>query len=259
MFENFLAAFKNYPEVNLHLVAGLIIFARFLGFIVFAPVISRKDIPFLIKIAFSFIMTIIFLSILSPSGFPQSNSLFLAIILNFVFGGLMGYAAAAIFAAITSAGDMVNMQMGLSSSMMFDPGTKEQISVMGQMFSLLGTVIYLNIGGFFWLISAFKRGFDIFPLYGTSIPIDKIVSLDYLVTITGNVLFIGLQMAAPVLVATLAMDIILGIISKTAPQVNVFQLSFLFKPVVGAAIIVIILPLLVNTINEYFSFYSKIF
>ncbi len=259
MFENFLDAFKNYPEINMHLIAGLIIFARFIGFIIYAPVLSRKDVPFLIKISFSFIMTVIFLSLLSPSSFPKSESLFLAIVLNFVFGGIIGYAAQVIFATITAAGDMVNMQMGLSSSMMFDPGTKEQSSVVGQLFGLLGTVIYINIGGFFWLISAFKRGFEVFPLYGTSIPLDKIVNIDYLITITSNVLFIGLQMAAPVLIATLAMDVILGIISKTAPQVNVFQLSFLFKPVVGAAILVIILPLLVNTINEYFSYYAKIF
>ena len=66
------------------------------------------------------------------------------------------------------------------------------------------------------------------------------------------ILFFGLQIASPVLLATLGQDIILGLISKTAPQVNVFQLSFLFKPVFGAAIMVWILPMLVNIITDYF-------
>ena len=69
----------------------------------------------------------------------------------------------------------------------------------------------------------------------------------------------GLQIASPVLLATLGQDIILGVISKTAPQVNVFQLSFLFKPVLGAAILVWIMPMLINIITDYFISYSKIF
>ena len=69
----------------------------------------------------------------------------------------------------------------------------------------------------------------------------------------------GLQLASPVLLATLGQDIILGVISKTAPQVNVFQLSFLFKPVLGAAIMVWILPMLFNVIQDYLLSFSGIF
>ena len=76
---------------------------------------------------------------------------------------------------------------------------------------------------------------------------------------SSNVLYMGLQIASPVLLATLGQDIILGVISKTAPQVNVFQLSFLFKPVLGAAIMVWILPMLMNVISDYFLSYANIF
>ena len=106
---------------------------------------------------------------------------------------------------------------------------------------------------------AFQRGFEVFPLYGTSIPLKEIVNLDYMIFLTGNVLFIGLQLAAPVVITTLCQDLILGIISKVAPQINVFQLSFLFKPLVGTLIMLIILPLLSNAIIDYFHYYSKIF
>ena len=74
----------------------------------------------------------------------------------------------------------------------------------------------------------------------------------------GNILFMGLHIAAPVLLATLAQDIILGIISKTAPQVNVFSLSFLFKPVMGAFILIVILPMLVNVITDFLTSYANI-
>lgn len=85
---------------------------------------------------------------------------------------------------------------------------------------------------------SFIHSFQIFPLDATLIPLQQLVNMDYMVQLSSNVLFMGLQIASPILLATLGQDIILGVISKTAPQVNVFQLSFLFKPVLGAAIMV---------------------
>ena len=109
------------------------------------------------------------------------------------------------------------------------------------------------------MFKALIRSFEIFPIYANSIPLDQIINMDYLITMTSNVLYIGLQLAAPILLATLGQDIILGIISRTAPQVNVFQLSFLFKPVFGAAIMIWILPMLVNIITDFFNSHAAIF
>ena len=82
--------------------------------------------------------------------------------------------------------------------------------------------------------------------------------MDLLIKLSSNTLYMGLQIAAPVLLATLAQDIILGVISRTAPQVNVFTLSFLFKPVIGAAILIWILPMLMNVIEDYFLSFANI-
>ena len=155
--------------------------------------------------------------------------------------------------------DMINTQMGLSSAMVMDPSTNSQTSILSRMITLLGLCIFIEIGGLYWLFNALIRSFEIFPIYAIHIPLEQIINMDYLVKTTSNVLYVGLQIASPVLLATLGQDIILGVISKTAPQVNVFQLSFLFKPVLGAAIMVWILPMLFNIISEYFLSYANIF
>ena len=90
-------------------------------------------------------------------------------------------------------------------------------------------------------------------------PNEKVVNMDYLILLTSNVFVVGMQIAAPVLLATLGQDIILGTISKTAPQINVFQMSFLFKPVLGSLILTWILPMLINVITDYISSFSNIF
>ena len=164
-----------------------------------------------------------------------------------------------ILLAIDAGADMINMQMGLSSAMVLDPTTSSQVSILTKIISLLGVLLFIQLGGIYWLVKAFMRSFDIFPLFAVSVPLAKIVNMDYLIKMTSNVLYMGLQIASPVLLATLGQDIILGVISKTAPQVNVFQLSFLFKPVFGAAIMVWILPMLLNVITDYFLSYANIF
>lgn len=249
---------KLFPAFSAALGAGLIIFARMVGFIRFSPIFNRKEIPVLIKVALAFLMTITITSVLKPAMPPADNSMFLSIVLNIAVGAMIGYMAQLILIAIDAGADMINMQMGLSSAMVLDPTTQSQVSILEKCFSLLGILIFIELGGIYWLLQAFMRSFELFPIYATSIPLTKIVNMDYLIQMTSNVLYMGLQIASPVLLATLGQDIILGVISKTAPQVNVFQLSFLFKPVLGAAIIVWILPMLVNIISDYFLSFSHI-
>lgn len=249
---------KIFPELNAYLAAGIFIFARLLGFFRMAPVFNRKEIPGMVKIGLVLLMTIVLTLVVKPEVTIIKDSFVLSIFLNMVVGAMLGYVAQLILLAIDAGGDMVNMQMGLSSAMVLDPTTSSQVSIVGKCFQFLGLIIFIQLGGVYWLISALVHSFTIFPLDATIIPLQELVNMDYVIKLSSNVLFMGLQIASPILLATLGQDIILGVISKTAPQVNVFQLSFLFKPVLGAAIMVWILPMLINIISDYFLSYSNI-
>lgn len=249
---------RMFPMFAVYLTAGFIVFARIMGFVRLAPILNRKEIPSLVKLSLALLLTIILVAVKHPNTPPADNCFVLSLLLNYAAGAMLGYMAQLILLAIDAGADMINMQMGLSSAMVLDPTTSSQTSILAKLISLLGLVIFMEIGGFYWLMNAFVRSFEIFPMYATSIPLDKIVNMDYVIKMTSNVLFMGLQVASPVLLATLGQDIILGVISKTAPQVNVFQLSFLFKPVFGAAIMVWILPMLVNIITDYFQSFANI-
>ncbi len=251
---------KMFPHLNAALATGIYIFARLIGFFRFAPVFNKKEIPGMVKICLALLFTFIVGPFLRPDTLAgTTDSFILSILLNFAVGAMIGYLAQLILLAVDAGADMINMQMGLSSAMVLDPTTSSQVSILTRIMSLLGVLIFIHIGGIYWLLRAFMRSFEIFPLFATSVPLKEIVNMDYLVKLSSNVLFMGLQIASPVLLATLGQDIILGVISKTAPQVNVFQLSFLFKPVFGAAIMVWILPMLLDVISDYFLTYANIF
>lgn len=260
MIDTLLETFPKYfPEINAALGGGIFIFARIMGFVRFAPVLNRKEIPGFVKLSFALILTVILMMTVETGPIPKGSSFILGLILNIVGGMMIGFIANCIVQAISAAGDMINMQMGLSSAMVLDPTAGSQVSILGSFFGLLAVILFIHIGGMYWLINALDRSFEVFPMYASAIPLDKLINKDYLITLTSNVLYVGLQIASPVLLATLGQDLILGIISKTAPQVNVFQLSFLFKPVLGAAILLWIMPIIVNVINDYFISFAKIF
>ncbi len=250
---------KYFPEVNNIITAGIPVFARVAGLMRTTPFLQRSEIPMIAKVGFSLIFTIILSMLLRPAPPSDEVSMVYSIIINYLCGALIGFIVNCIVKVVESGGDMINMQMGVSSATIMDPTTSAQVSIMGRIFGLLGILIFLYIGGAYWTFNALIRSFDIFPVYSVFVPIDEIINMPYLVKITSNVLYIGLQIAGPVLIATLGQDIILGIISKTAPQVNVFQMSFLFKPCLGAAILIIVMPSIFNVLCDFFLSFSNIF
>ena len=253
------AIMQMFPKVNTYIMASALVFARMLGFFRFCPIFNRRDIPSLVKIPLALIVTSFILPFLSPEKvFTECDSFALSLLLNVVVGAIIGYMAQLITIAIDSGAEMINMQMGLSSATALDPTTSAQVSILTKMISLMGILIFINVGGVYWLFKALLRSFEIFPLYSAHVPLAQLVKMDMLIKMSSNTLYMGLQIASPVLMATLAQDIILGVISRTAPQVNVFQLSFLFKPVLGAAIMVWILPMLMNIIEDYFLSFANI-
>lgn len=250
---------QMFPTINTYLTAGALVFARMLGFFRFAPVFNRKDIPALVKIPLALLLTIALVPILSPEKvLSQCDSFVLSLLLNIVTGAVIGYMAQLITLAVDSGAEMINMQMGLQAATALDPSTSAQVSLLTKIFSLLGILLFIQVGGIYWLFKALVRSFDIFPMYASVLPIAKLANMDLLIKLSSNTLYMGLQIAAPVLLATLAQDIILGVISRTAPQVNVFTLSFLFKPVIGAAILIWIMPMLLNVIEDYFLSFANI-
>lgn len=258
--EQILSQFANiFPEINLAFGAGIMIFSRLLGLFQFAPGFNRKEVPTIARLSFALIITVVTATLIKIPPIPAHGSVILFIILNYAFGALIGYIVNCVLSAVSAGGDMINTQMGMSSATVLDPSTKTQNSILGNIFTLFGLIIFMSIGGLYWLIDAFIRSFQIFPMYGITVPLAEVINMDYLILLTSNIFVVGMQIAAPVLLATLGQDIILGMISKTAPQVNVFQMSFLFKPVLGALILTWILPMLLNVITDYISSFSTIF
>lgn len=249
---------KIFPQMNTYVMAGTLVFARLIGFFRMAPIFNRKDFPSLVKIPLAIIIAVFMVPFLQPEKVVQCDSFILSIVLNIVTGAMIGYMAYLITVAVDCGAEMINMQMGLTSATVLDPTSSSQVSILTNIMSIMGIILFISVGGIYWMFNALLKSFEIFPIYASHLPLAHLIKMDLLIKLSSNTLYMGLQIASPILLATLGQDIILGVISRTAPQVNVFQLSFLFKPVLGAAILIWILPMLMNVIQDYFVQFANI-
>ncbi len=250
-------------QFDLMIDQAFLIFSRVIGMMIVAPVFGRKDVPFNIKLGFAMILSLVMVWVVpvQKGGVDAENAFqfVLQIFSNASIGFIIGYIAQAIVIAINSAGSFVNNQVGLSSAMMFDPGTSQQVALMEKFYGFIGLILFFQIGGVYWILSAIMRSFEIFPLHMVQHNLPAQISLDYMVQISGNSLLIGTVLAAPVFVVTMAVDMILGIVNRTAQQIQVFQLSTALKPCIGVAVILVTMQIFVRMAEHYLRDYAHIF
>ncbi len=246
---------------------GFLILCRLMGFMLVGPVFGRKDIPFPVKLGIALMLSAVLVWTFPVTPAQQKlidteNSMpwyLLQIFLNVSIGLFIGFIGAAIMEAINSAGSLMNNQIGLSSAMMFDPSTRQQVALTEKIFAYIGILIFFQIGGIYWILDALTRSFEVFPIYALKPDLTGQISLDYVVQVTGNSLAVGTQLVAPVMVVTMAVDMILGIVNRTAQQIQVFQLSFALKPCIGLAAFLATLPIFIKLVQNYLSDYASIF
>jgi flagellar biosynthetic protein FliR len=151
-----------------------------------------------------------------------------------------------VFIAVQWAGEIIGQQMGFNLSEVFDPSMGAQGSIIGDAYFMLTLVVFLAIGGHRAMLKGVFASFKILPLL--SLGVNE--SLFHLLTaLFMSTTVLAIQLAAPMLVATLVVDLVLGLIGKSMPQMNVMTLGITLRTVVGIVIVFVGLGLTVEMIQ----------
>lgn len=239
----------------------LLVFARVLGIFIIAPVFSHRNIPTYIKIGFSLVFTIIIIPVLPISFLPVDNfySLFLLSGKEFITGMIMGFICYLFFSSVHVAGYLIDMQIGFAMASVINPQDDTQVPLMGNFFYMMAILVFLSINGHHTLIYGLKNSFDVIPLGSLSI---HITMIDKLIGMLIYIFIISFKMSAPILVSIFISNILLGILARTMPQMNVFVVGMPLKILLGLIIIFLVLPLYIgiyehifdNMFNEFYNF-----
>lgn len=220
-------------ELQPILTAALLLGLRVSGLVLFAPFFGHAAIPPRIKAALVLLMTVLLYPMLSPQLMHGHISAW-TVASETIIGLTVGLTTNAVFEAAMFAGQILSVQMGYSLVNIVDPTTQIESTVMSVFHQTLALLIFLRFNVHHWILRTVVHSFDYLPAGGTmnAAPLAATV-----LQVFASVLHLGLQIAAPVLAATLATDIALGMLSKASPQLPLMLMGPSLKSLLGLVIL----------------------
>lgn len=216
----------------------VLVLTRMTGLLAVFPILGGERMPMQLRAALAALMTTVILPVVPvpasiPSGIPELVGLMAS---ELAIGLLMGTVVAWILEAVAFAGAVIDMQVGFSFVQLVDPSSAQSASISGALLLQMASLLIFITGLHHQMILALVDSYRVAPM-GHGVPLQVLG----LVTLIGQLLAKGFQLAFPVLAILFLLDLILGISGKFMPQLQLLQLSFPLKIALGMVILGLVL------------------
>lgn len=210
-----------------------IIFARIGGLFVSAPFFASQGFIFRPRIIFSVLFTLLLYPVLPLSLPGESAGVpgLVAVLAGEVAAGLvMGLVINVLFAGVQLAGQVMGFEVGYTLVQTIDPMTMAESMVVSIFWNLIAMALFLALNGHHLLIQTLAESYRLLPPGTFHLPEALITRL---IQVTGAMFVIGIQLAAPVLVIIIVLDVLIGLISRAAPNIQILLIGFPVKILAG--------------------------
>ncbi|MEA2442257.1 MAG: flagellar biosynthesis protein FliR [Thermoleophilaceae bacterium] len=232
-----------------HVISFFLVLARVGPLFVVAPLFSSKMIPLRARGVAAVALAVGLSPIALKDGKLPTDALSLAGLVGkeALVGFAFAFAISVLFAAVSVAGSFLDTLIGFSYGGLVDPVNGNQSSVLSQLYTLVGVMVFLAIGGDTWMIQGLGKTYDLVGL--TDLP--SIGTMVGGAQHTFATIFVSaVEIAAPVLIALIITDAGFGVVSRVMPQLNVFAVGFPAKILVGFLIVAASLPFVAGWIGN---------
>jgi flagellar biosynthesis protein FliR len=214
--------------------AWMIVGSRISGLLMVAPFLGSASVPPRIKIGVAFLLTLFLVPLVPlPTAALPAPALIGILIGEFAIGFLLGFTLQIFFEAGQLAGQVCGVQMGFSLASIINPDSQADSPVLSSFYELIVLLLYVQLSVPHWLLRGLARSFTYVPPGHFSLNWPAVHGLFEFVA----AMFVaGLQIAAPVLVASLFADVALGFIGKASPQLPVLFIGISLKNLLGLAL-----------------------
>jgi flagellar biosynthetic protein FliR len=223
-------------------------FTRILALFTTDPVFGNVAVPVRIRILTAFLVTIVVAPLLPPFPpvAPGSAAGLLVLAQQVLIGAAMGLTMRVVFSAVEMAGHFAGLQMGLGFATFFDPQNAAQTPALAQFLSLFALLLFLAFDGHLAVIAALVKSFDVLPLSAQPSAAGFPVLLDW----AKQIFVAGVTMSLPVVGALLVANLAIGIMSRAAPQLNIFAVGFPMTLVGGMVLLALLIPFLAPMVER---------
>ena len=228
----------------------IFVFIRILTFLGCINVIFPSGTPKVFKVMFSiFISFIISPFIQADIAVHSLSQLIIYALMETLTGLVFGFITNMCFNSLKIAGSLIDQQLGLSMASIYDPNTNTQNTLIETILYWLGVMIFFSMNGHHQLIAGIQNSFNL-------VKVGQLIlsgNFDYVINVFVQCFIIGIKIAVPMILSLLIAELLIGFISKSAPQLNVMVVSMPLKLLMGIIFIMIALPFLINKMHHLFN------
>lgn len=227
-------------------------FFRLGSFFMIAPIFGARSVPMRIRLILTLVVTFVLVpGITLPENFDALSFASVPIVIREMLLGIsMGLLLQFVITAVMMAGHAIATSMGLGFASSADPQNGVQVTIVGQFYMILATLVFIAINGHLYALQIFADSFTRFP------PGNFVLDSGFFwqITLFSAQMFItGLLLALPVMVGVLLVNLAFGVMTRAAPQLNVFSIGFPMAMMAGFALMLLTLPVLMPLLNQAFT------
>ena len=236
----------------------VMVLTRISAFFLVIPVFGWKSIPIRIKIAMTILLAVFFSMIVPFSfdaGYITSAEAVLLIASEATYGLALGLVATLIFAAVKFSGRVIERQMGLAMAQILDPLTGERAQPLGSLLEMIFILLVLSANGHHLFLLIISRSYESFP--AGSIPTIPVLT-EGIITAGSTMLIHGLKLSIPVLAAFLILMVVLAVLARVVPEMNILFMSLPLRVGLGLLMVAIFMPFIGSFVGEFAKLMGKL-
>lgn len=230
----------------------LLVFVRMTGIFIITPIFSRTNIPTILKLSLALIISMITFSTLSSGKdivLDTNITLIVQIAKELSVGLIIGFISYLFFISLFIAGQIIDTQIGFGMVNVFDPAHNTQVPITGNLYYILALLVFFTVNGHHWFLEAIVQSYSILPV-GSIVFNEKIFY--QVIDIFSEIFNIGFKISSPILATVFLINVLLGVLAKTVPQMNVFVVGMPLKIFVGVITIFLTLPIYLIALGHIF-------
>ncbi|MGC8229771.1 flagellar biosynthetic protein FliR [Pseudobacillus badius] len=239
-------------EIVPHFSVLLLIIVRVSTFFITMPLFSHRAIPAMHRIGLAVLLAWMMYYTMDVGPLEIDGRYFLLILKEALVGLLIGLSAYMMIAAIQIAGGLIDFQMGFAIANVIDPQSGTQSPLMGQYLYMFALLLLLALNGHHLMLDGIFYSYQYVPIDQLSLHFDSGSLAGYMSRAFSSMFLIAFQMSMPVVATLFLVDVALGIVARTVPQLNIFVVGFPVKIGVAFIVMTVVIGLMFTVIQKLF-------
>lgn len=228
-------------DISQYMIGVMLAFSRVASFLFFVPFLKNNAIPSIAKVSISLAISMAVAGQMSEVVVTTLPSLIGVIVMQILVGITLAFVIEMIVASVSMAGGLIDIDMGFSAVTVIDPSSNQQVTIISNIFTIIFTLIFIQIGGIQFLISGIVYSFKFTT---PAFFIGNASFIEMMLAVFSYMMLASVQIALPFTATMFIVNIVLLILGKSAPQMNIFNTMYMIKIAVGLFVLYATLPFL---------------